>query len=244
MARNRITEDLTGRKFGKLTVLSVDERRSYGLTWKCKCDCGTIKSVFGGHLRRGMTKSCGCNRKGPKGNVKIGQIFGFLEVISIHHIDKWYNYHYLCKCECGNFAVIPGQNLVKGKTKSCGCWHDKCKWTGEGDISGCYLSRIKKGAKTRCIEYNISNKELWDLYIEQDGKCALSGIPIYFSKKYYSDTAKLQTASLDRIDNHKGYVKGNIHWIHKDINRMKNIFTEEEFLGWVDKIYNHKIKKV
>ena len=45
-----------------------------------------------------------------------------------------------------------------------------------------------------------------------------------------------QTASLDRIDSTKGYVPGNIQWVHKDINRIKNKFSMDELLSYVKKI--------
>jgi hypothetical protein len=38
------------------------------------------------------------------------------------------------------------------------------------------------------------------------------------------------TASLDRINNKLGYVKGNVHWVHKDINLMKQCFDLDHFV--------------
>ena len=38
--------------------------------------------------------------------------------------------------------------------------------------------------------------------------------------------------SLDRIDSSKGYTKDNIQWIHKDINKMKQTFTNSELINW------------
>lgn len=54
--------DLTGQKFGKLKVISLHHydkglRQYY---WTCQCDCGGICIVYGGHLKNGHTKSCGC----------------------------------------------------------------------------------------------------------------------------------------------------------------------------------------
>lgn len=54
--------DLTGKRFGKLTVL---ERSAYGLGtrtayWACQCDCGRYKVVKSAYLRLGHVKSCGC----------------------------------------------------------------------------------------------------------------------------------------------------------------------------------------
>jgi len=56
--------DLTGRKFGRLTVLALAGRAKDGdLLWRCACDCGNKnKSVRGKNLRRGTSKSCGCIR--------------------------------------------------------------------------------------------------------------------------------------------------------------------------------------
>lgn len=65
--REAIAKDITGLKFGKLTVLEVDETyqernniQNRKLYWKCQCDCGSIVSVEGTHLRRGEIQSCGC----------------------------------------------------------------------------------------------------------------------------------------------------------------------------------------
>ena len=61
--------DLTGQRFGRLTVISLNEemskqkRRSY---WNCKCDCGNEKVVWGADLKRGRTNSCGCYNREMK----------------------------------------------------------------------------------------------------------------------------------------------------------------------------------
>lgn len=52
--------DLTGQKFGKLTVIGFEEVRGKHACWKCKCSCGKISFVTTGNLRSGHTKSCGC----------------------------------------------------------------------------------------------------------------------------------------------------------------------------------------
>ena len=54
--------DLTGQKFGKLTVIERAESSSTGKTrWLCECECGNRKIVLRDSLRRGKTISCGCN---------------------------------------------------------------------------------------------------------------------------------------------------------------------------------------
>lgn len=65
-------KDLTGQKFGSLTVIGRDESRRANITyWLCKCDCGNpqILSVARGSLTRGLTTSCGhARRKKDKSN--------------------------------------------------------------------------------------------------------------------------------------------------------------------------------
>lgn len=62
--------DLTGKTFGRWTVLERAENKVYdsGLVrvqWKCECSCkkNTIRNVSGDNLRRGKSNSCGCYRK-------------------------------------------------------------------------------------------------------------------------------------------------------------------------------------
>lgn len=57
-------EDLTGKKFNRLTVLGLGEKNSSGqIQWKCRCDCGNIVFATTYYLKSGHTKSCGCLNK-------------------------------------------------------------------------------------------------------------------------------------------------------------------------------------
>lgn len=53
-------KDLTGQKFGRLTVLSRAVNYRTEAQWNCSCECGGYAVVRGGKLRRGHTASCGC----------------------------------------------------------------------------------------------------------------------------------------------------------------------------------------
>lgn len=55
--------DLTGKSFGKLTVLDAAPHRHNRTMWKCRCECGKQVDVQTTHLTRGNTQSCGCRRK-------------------------------------------------------------------------------------------------------------------------------------------------------------------------------------
>lgn len=56
--------DLTGQKFGRLSVVSraASDKRGEA-RWNCVCECGNTSAVLGSHLRSGRTQSCGCLAK-------------------------------------------------------------------------------------------------------------------------------------------------------------------------------------
>lgn len=57
--------DLTGQRFGKLTVIRNSGKRSKsrGVYWVCKCDCGNEKVLYSQHLKHNYVRSCGCEIK-------------------------------------------------------------------------------------------------------------------------------------------------------------------------------------
>lgn len=62
VASARLFDDITGKRFGRLTVLEFVGRRATNRCsrWLCRCLCGTELVVDGNHLRSGHTASCGC----------------------------------------------------------------------------------------------------------------------------------------------------------------------------------------
>ena len=62
-------QDLTGQKFGRLTVLEFAFKKGHYQFYKCKCECGTLKNVRKDHLISGQVKSCGCAKSARIGNL-------------------------------------------------------------------------------------------------------------------------------------------------------------------------------
>ncbi len=168
----------------------------------------------------------------PQYNNLTGKKFGKLFVKSLHHLDDRQQCWWLCKCKCGKEKLIRSYNLSHGYTKSCGCINVK----RHGDITGSYFSAIKYHAKSRNLVFGLKIEDVWELFLKQNKKCAISGVEINFDTKIRGNT----TASLDRIDSEKGYVAGNVQWVHKDVNQMKSNRNEIEFLKWIDTIHNYK----
>lgn len=122
--------DLTGQQFGKLTVLFRDlSKIGQGVFWKCRCECGNIKSYKTSLLLNAKVVSCGCDNRKKSHDRRFVDIsnrrYGRLVVVKIDHIckDSLGNteYYWKCLCDCGNSIVVQGTSLRKGDTKSCGC---------------------------------------------------------------------------------------------------------------------------
>src|SRR5581483_6258644 len=114
------------------------------------------------------------------------------------------------------------------KCKFClGAYNKRNCWKGCGELSGRMWSKYVHGARKRHIDFLVSIEYVWGLFLRQNGRCALSGQIIGFSEKAISFEG---TASLDRIDSTKGYIEGNVQWIHKDIQKMKWNFAESYFV--------------
>ena len=150
---------------------------------------------------------------------------------------------WLCICDCGNEKVVRGGHLKKGYIRSCGCESHPSKsnhksWRGYEEISLDFFSTIRRNAEIRNIEFEITIEYLWEVFINQDRKCALSGRCLKFGR--VSKDRKGKNASVDRIDSNKGYVVGNVQWIDKQINIMKNKIDEKEFLSICNEIVKHK----
>ena len=81
--------------------------------------------------------------------------------------------------------------------------------------------------------------------MQQDRKCAYSGLDIFFSRDNIEHTMGEYTASLDRVDNSLGYIVGNVQWLHKRINIMKGNMQEREFLDFCEAItYQNKSQEI
>lgn len=111
-------------------------------------------------------------------------------------------------------------------------------YTGFEEISGQYYGNIKRRAKQKDLEFNISLQYLWNLFIQQNRRCALSGLHL----KFHTKSAE-NTASLDRIDSNKGYIVGNVQWVHKNLNMMKLHFQQEYFVKMCGLVSEYMEKK-
>lgn len=177
----RIKDDLTGKRFGILTVLHQTikpERKTLTkLQWVCRCDCGKVKQYRSYQLVKEGISSCGCLNRGKR-----------------HSAYKGYQ-----------------------------------------GLSGVFFGKYKYDAKRRKLSFNLTPKYIWDLLVKQNHQCHFTGRQLTLP----SITGDSFTASLDRIDSTKGYIKGNVQWTHHDINIAKQRLTNEAFVQLCKEVALH-----
>lgn len=241
--------DVTGQRFGRLVA---EKRvpiagRSY---WECRCDCGSMHSVYIGALKSGRTNSCGCLRseKGLKPYTDLtGRRFGKLIALRRDVQNKtpatpnprivWW-----CKCDCGGEVGVKTTNLVSGNTRSCGCLRrviaptrglSRVLPSGVAASNGLFGS-YKRSARTRGLSFDLSRSEFDVLVV---GKCHYcDDVPSNSIPAKYGRNGGMQYNGIDRVDNAVGYTLSNVVTCCNLCNRAKGTLTSDQFLAWVRKV--------
>lgn len=159
-----------------------------------------------------------------------------------------------CRCKCGVEKIVGSRQLrvvVGTGCRSCSIrvpvyfvrkkGNSSARWRGCGEVSLAYFNSLKRGASGekskshRVLDFSVTIEELWDLFLQQDRRCALSGVGLVM----FIGGTNRGTASVDRIDSAKGYVQGNLQWIHKDLNMMKWTYQENHFIDLCKAVAEH-----
>jgi len=132
-----------------------------------------------------------------------------------------------CECDCGNIHDVSSTHLLRGSTKSCGCYrpdHAKELHTKHNG-KGTRLYRIYTGVRTRCFNKNDHAYARYgasgiSICKEWDGADGFERFRDWAMNNGYSDNL-----TLDRIDNAKGYQPDNCRWVSmkaQERNRTNN----------------------
>ena len=139
--------------------------------------------------------------------------------------------YWICLCDCGEKVSRIPTFLAHQKINAC----PRCRtgsgshaWKGYKGLPQDIYNTIRHSAEARGLELNVSIECLWKLYEDQNKLCAFTGLPISFNETYRNKKSK--TASLDRIDSSKGYIVGNLQWVHRDVNKLKKNFSDIRFI--------------
>ena len=225
--------DLTGKKFSRLTVLSrikkPGDKRTF---WLCLCDCGNEVVVRADRLTSGTTKSCRCLNDENAANLGknnfidlSGRRYGRLLVIAQSEKTHYGNYMWLCKCDCGNEKVVAGNSLCSGNTKSCGCLRKEntTQMKTSHNLSKTRIYSIWGKMVRRCTnakDRNYLNYGGRGISICDDWRFNFVSFYDWSMNNGYRDDL-----SIDRINNDGNYEPDNCRWttmLVQENNRRSN----------------------
>lgn len=157
-----------------------------------------------------------------------GMVFGRLTVVKFSHRQDRKTY-WLCKCECGETAIVNARSLKAQNTKSCGCLHSEVASKTHKKPGYTYLINRKflnyiKGAEKRKYKWDLTKEEFANLILKNCHYCGIDPSPLN---------------GVDRFDNNQGYFKSNCVSCCKICNNSKSSMSPKEFEQWVMRIYGH-----
>lgn len=171
---------------------------------------------------------------------KVGN---FLVISEAPRMNKNKLRSWIVECKCGRRYPKAVYDLFNRSPEGCHACNSMNKagpggrqWQGGKYFSKRILIPYKFGAKKRGHAFEVDIPYLEEVFDSQEGKCAYTGEKLTLKQRHEHTSF---TMSIDRKDNAKGYIKGNIQFVTKEINWMKGKFTEERFLELCKMVAEH-----
>jgi len=137
-----------------------------------------------------------------------------------------------CLCDCGEEVTVNRPNLDSGATTSCGCYKVEMQSLQPGLAArNKVIAQYKLSARRRNLDYAISDDEM-DIFFLND--CHYCGAAP--ARTMTTPAGSFTYNGIDRVDNDRGYVIGNVVTCCADCNYAKRLLSREDFLAHVGHI--------
>jgi len=196
-------EDISNRFWGRLKYDAKDRNIEFNITieecWNKFILQNKKCGLTGDELSFELTKEDVATNTGTASIDRLDSSFGYTDT-NIWWIHKNLN---MMKSNFSKDYFIELCNLVINNNDSetnieINNKKHAANWTGYGNVSGLYISNVERGAKRRGFNFEITAKDVWEKYVEQGGRCAITNLPLIMVTDYSKD-CRLQSASIDRI---------------------------------------------
>jgi len=204
-----------------------------------KCACGKKQLSCLSDLKSSRTSSCkSCSARVRRRKVEIGNSFKEWLVINGPKVSQRGHVLWQVECSCKTNTRWMQANELTSKTRCLKCINcaamdrgfDQTKRNGRiGNLTKTKYSKVARTAKARNIPFVVSMNFLWQLYLKQGQKCAITGDKL----------CSITEASLDRIDSSKGYTEDNVQWVSKQANLSKHLMSMQELQEFCKKVLNN-----
>jgi 5-methylcytosine-specific restriction endonuclease McrA len=174
--------------------------------------------------------------------IHVGDKFGKLSVIGLYCLISTHRLYASCGCECGKLVECYWQNLVHGRTKSCGCWRK----TSEPYLASRHRKSFGYAAMVQLYNAYRSNakrrQNSFSLTLEvfrklTSSSCAYCGsLPSQINRLSKSANGYYTYNGVDRVDNSIGYEEANVVAACGCCNRAKGTMPRQKFVEWAKKV--------
>jgi hypothetical protein len=222
----RLDNERRGREIGPARVKEIPRGCSLGVA------LGSARTLPCATLREDIMN------KGLTGK------FNKLTVLQFDHKGNHGVSFYKFKCDCGVEKVLCGADVVRGKTKSCGC--NRSRYIsqahllpeGQAAFNSLYSLYAISCARSRGLEFSLSKEEFLKLTKEACHYCGVS------ANQVWKGTSRVCSPyvynGIDRKDNKQGYTLNNCVACCKVCNIAKGAMSLDAFLAWIDRLVNFR----
>lgn len=204
---------------------------------KVKCDkCDTVYVKHKYSLLKKKEKYCVNCKDTSKYLNEIGRKYKKLEVVEFLRVSEHSKPVYKFKCDCGNFTEAVLNNVIFGKTGSCGCFKTEyISRTKRKPIEDLVLTVVMDSmtSKKRNKIVTLTKEDLKYLVFSPCHYCGNTGSNTFKNK----DGRSIKYNGVDRVDNNRGYEKDNVVPCCKFCNIAKSVMSYDEFKQWLSEAY-------